>query len=139
MGFLTCFSDFIIIFLHCTFIYFHLSGNQVSICNLWMFPYIFLFTDAIRDCFLSPTPLDCLNFGLHLLNQHLQLLLTFLSCMSIHITGVLFAVGLHGRILSFKEVVIDLAGMAGARLALVAHVGHSRLSRLDQGHSFPNS
>ena len=61
--------------------------------------------------------------GVQLLDEHLQLLLTFLARMRIHIPRVLFAVDPCRGVAPFKEVVIDLADAARAGLADLAHVG----------------
>ena len=66
-----------------------------------------------------------------LCNQHLQLLLTFLARMRIHIPRVLLAVDPCRGVSPFKQVVVDLADAARAGLAALAHVG---LKVNDGGH-----
>ena len=58
-----------------------------------------------------------------LCNQHLQLLLTFLARMRIHIPRVLLAVDPRRGVSPLKEVVVDLADAARAGLPNLAHVG----------------
>ena len=85
-------------------------------------------------------PLRFRNLGLHLHDQHLQLLLALLAGVGIDIAGVLFAVGPFGGIAAFKEMVVDLTDAAGTGPALTANVrleiGHFRFFRLGWG-SFP--
>ena len=69
---------------------------------------------------LLPFQLRQLRF--RLCNQHLQLLLTFLARMRIHIPRVLFAVDPCRGVTAFKQVVVDLADAARAGLADFAHV-----------------
>ena len=76
-------------------------------------------------------PFRLRQFCLHLRDQHLQLLLTFLARMRIHIPRVLLAVDPCRGVAPFKEVVVDLADAARAGLADFAHVG---LEVDDGGH-----
>ena len=78
---------------------------------------------------LLPFQLRQLRF--RLCNQHLQLLLTFLAGMRIHIPRVLFAVDPRRGVSPLKEVVVDLADAARAGPADLAHVG---LKINDGGH-----
>ena len=64
---------------------------------------------------------DCLPFGVQLLDEHLQLLLTLFTGMSIDAFGVLGAVRPGGRVAALEEVVIDLGDAAGSRLAGTPH------------------
>ena len=67
-------------------------------------------------------PLQLRQFCLHLRDQCLQLLLTFLARMRIHIPRVLFAVDPCRGVAALKKMVIDLADAARAGLANLAHV-----------------
>lgn len=67
-------------------------------------------------------PFQLRQLRFRLCNQHLQLLLTFLARMRIHIPRVLFAVDPCRRVSPLKEVVVDLADAACAGLADLAHV-----------------
>ena len=69
---------------------------------------------------LLPLQLHQLRF--HLCDQYLQLLLTFLARMRIHIPRVLFAVDPRRGVAAFKQVVVDLADAARSGLADLAHV-----------------
>ena len=69
---------------------------------------------------LLPLQLHQLRF--HLCDQYLQLLLTFLARMRIHIPRVLFAVDPCRGVAPFKQVVVDLADAARSGLADLAHV-----------------
>ena len=84
-------------------------------------------------------PLQLRKLILHLLNQHLELLLTLLAGMGVDIAGVLLAVDPHRRVAAFKKVVIDLADTSCACPAAIAHIrleiGHSQFFRLGWGHS----
>ena len=86
-------------------------------------------------------PLCFCNLVLHLQNQHLQFLLALLAGMGVNIAGVFFTVGPFRGVAAFKQVIVDLADAAGARLALAAHVGleigHFRLFRLGLGNFLP--
>ena len=77
----------------------------------------------IRSMLVSLLPLQLRQLRFHLRDQHLQLLLTFLARMRIHIPGVLFAVDPCRGVAPFKEVVIDLADAARSGLPNLAHVG----------------
>lgn len=92
-------------------------------------------------CLQIHQPLRFRNLCLHLHNQHLQLLLTFLTGVCVDIAGVLFAVGPLGRIAPLEEMVVDFGDTAGAGLALAAHVGfeigRSRLFRCGWGSFLP--
>ena len=72
---------------------------------------------------VSLLPLQLRQLRFHLRDQHLQLLLTFLARMRIHIPRVLFAVDPCRGVTAFKQVVVDLADAARAGLADLAHVG----------------
>ena len=85
----------------------------------------------IRSMFVALLPLQFCQLRFHLCDQHLQLLLTFLARMRIHISRVLFAVDPCRGGSPFKEVVVDLADAARAGLADFAHV---RLKVNDGGH-----
>ena len=76
-------------------------------------------------------PFQLRQLRFRLCNQHLQLLLTFLARMRIHISRVLFAVDPCRGVAAFKQVVVDLADAARAGLADFAHV---RLKVNDGGH-----
>ena len=67
-------------------------------------------------------PFQFRQLRFHLCDQHLQLLLTFLARMRIHIPRVLLAVDPCRGVAAFKEVVVDLADAACAGLADLAHV-----------------
>ena len=67
-------------------------------------------------------PLRFRNLGLHLHDQHLQLLLALLAGMGVDIAGVFLTVGPFGGVASFKQVVADLADAAGAGAALAAYL-----------------
>lgn len=64
---------------------------------------------------------DCLPLGVQLLDEHLQLLLTFLTGMGVDAFGVLGAVRPGGRVAPLKEVVVDLSDAARSRLAGTPH------------------
>ena len=86
--------------------------------------------------FIRSMPVGLLPFQLrqlrfHLCDQHLQLLLTFLARMRIHIPRVLLAVDPCRGVSPFKQVVVDLADAARAGPADLAHVG---LKINDGGH-----
>lgn len=85
----------------------------------------------IRSMSVALLPLQLRQLRFHLCDQHLQLLLTFLARMRIHIPRVLFAVDPCRGVAPFKEVVVDLADAARAGLADFAHV---RLKINDGGH-----
>ena len=68
-------------------------------------------------------PLQLRQLRFHLCDQHLQLLLTFLARMRIHIPRVLLAVDPCRGVSPLKEVVVDLADAARAGLPDLAHVG----------------
>ena len=76
-------------------------------------------------------PFQLRQLRFHLCDQHLQLLLTFLARMRIHIPRVLFAVDPRRGVAPFKQVVVDLADAARAGLPNLAHVG---LKLDDGGH-----
>ena len=76
-------------------------------------------------------PFQLRQLRFRLCNQHLQLLLTFLARMRIHISRVLFAVDPCRGVAPFKQVVVDLADAARSGLADFAHVG---LKFNDGGH-----
>jgi len=76
-------------------------------------------------------PLQFCQLRFHLRDQHLQLLLTFLARMRIHIPRVLLAVDPCRGVAALKKMVIDLADAARAGLANLAHVG---LKLDDGGH-----
>ena len=67
-------------------------------------------------------PLQLRQLRFHLCDQYLQLLLTFLARMRIHIPRVLLAVDPCRGVTAFKEVVVDLADAARSGLANLAHV-----------------
>ena len=67
-------------------------------------------------------PLQLRQLRFHLCDQHLQLLLTFLARVRIHIPRVLFAVDPCRRVSPLKQVVVDLADAARSGLADFAHV-----------------
>ena len=77
---------------------------------------------SIRSVIVRFLPLQLRQLRFHLRDQHLQLLLTFLARMRIHIPRVLFAVDPCRRVSPLKEVVVDLADAARAGLANLAHV-----------------
>ena len=77
----------------------------------------------IRSMFVALLPLQFCQLRFHLRDQHLQLLLTFLARMRIHISRVLFAVDPCRGVAAFKQVVVDLADAARAGLPNLAHVG----------------
>ena len=85
----------------------------------------------IRSMSVALLPLQLRQLRFHLCDQHLQLLLTFLVRVRIHIPRVLFAVGPCRGVAPLKEVVVDLADAARAGLADFAHVG---LKLDDGGH-----
>ena len=64
---------------------------------------------------------DCLPLGVQLLDEHLQLLLTFLTGMGVDAFGVLGAVRPGGRVTALKEVVAEFCDAAGSRLAGAPH------------------
>ena len=68
-------------------------------------------------------PFQLRQLRFHLRDQHLQLLLTFLARMRIHIPRVLFAVDPRRGVSPLKEVVVDLADAARSGLPNLAHVG----------------
>ena len=68
-------------------------------------------------------PFQLRQLRFHLCDQHLQLLLTFLARMRIHIPRVLLAVDPRRGVSPLKEVVVDLADAARAGLPNLAHVG----------------
>ena len=68
-------------------------------------------------------PFQLRQLRFHLCDQHLQLLLTFLARMRIHIPRVLFAVDPCRGVSPLKQVVVDLADAARAGLADFAHIG----------------
>ena len=70
---------------------------------------------------LLPFQLRQLRF--HLRDQYLQLLLTLLARMRIHIPRVLLAVDPCRGVAALKKMVIDLADAARSGLADLAHVG----------------
>ena len=72
---------------------------------------------------VSLLPLQLRQLRFHLCDQHLQLLLTFLARMRIHIPRVLLAVDPCRGVAAFKQVVVDLADAARAGLADFAHIG----------------
>ena len=76
-------------------------------------------------------PFQLRQLRFRLCNQNLQLLLTFLARMRIHIPRVLLAVDPCRGVAPFKEVVVDLADAARAGPADLAHVG---LKINDGGH-----
>ena len=76
-------------------------------------------------------PLQLRQLRFHLRDQHLQLLLTFLARVRIHIPRVLFAVDPCRGVAAFKQVVVDLADAARSGPADLAHVG---LKINDGGH-----
>ena len=67
-------------------------------------------------------PFQLRQLRFHLRDQYLQLLLTLLARMRIHITRVLFAVDPCRGVAPFKQVVVDLADAARSMLADLAHV-----------------
>ena len=77
----------------------------------------------IRSMSVALLPLQLRQLRFHLCDQHLQLLLTLLARMRIHIPRVLFAVDPCRGVTAFKQVVVDLADAARAGLADFAHVG----------------
>ena len=88
----------------------------------------------IRSMSVALLPLQLRQLRFRLCDQHLQLLLTFLARVRIHIPRVLFAVDPCRGVAAFKEVVVDLADAARSGLADFAHVrrkvndgGHIRL------------
>lgn len=85
----------------------------------------------IRSMSVAFLPLQLRQLRFHLRDQHLQLLLTFLARMRIHISRVLFAVDPCRGVAPFKQVVVDLADAARSGLADFAHVG---LKFNDGGH-----
>ena len=62
-------------------------------------------------------PLQLRQLRFHLCDQHLQLLLTFLARMRIHIPRVLFAVDPCRGVAALKEMVVALADAACAGLS----------------------
>ena len=72
--------------------------------------------------FVALLPLQLRQLRFHLRDQYLQLLLTFLARMRIHIPRVLFAVDPCRGVAAFKQVVVDLADAARSGLADLAHV-----------------
>ena len=68
-------------------------------------------------------PFQLRQLRFHLCDQHLQLLLTFLARVRIHIPRVLFAVDPCRGVTAFKQVVVDLADAARSGLADFAHIG----------------
>ncbi len=86
-------------------------------------------------------PLCFRNFGLHLYDELLQLLLAFLAGVGVDVAGVLFAVGPFGRVATFKQMVVDLGDTSGTGLALAAHIGleigYPRLFRFGWGRFLP--
>ena len=85
----------------------------------------------IRSMPVTFLPFQLRQLRFHLCDQHLQLLLTFLARMRIHISRVLFAVDPCRGVAPLKQVVVDLADAARAGLAALAHVG---LKINDGGH-----
>lgn len=105
-------------------------------------PFVFLPLRRLSISFSQILPPLCFrNLGLHLHDQHLQLLLALLAGVGVDIAGVFLAVGPFGGIASLEEMVVDLGDAAGARSALAAHVGlevgHTRLFRLGRGSFLP--
>lgn len=72
---------------------------------------------------VSLLPLQLRQLRFHLRDQYLQLLLTLLARMRIHIPRVLLAVDPCRGVAALKKIVIDLADAARAGLADLAHVG----------------
>ena len=72
--------------------------------------------------FYNLLPFQLRQLRFHLRDQHLQLLLTLLARMRIHISRVLFAVDPCRGVAAFKQVVVDLADAARSGLANLAHV-----------------
>ena len=68
-------------------------------------------------------PFQLRQLRFRLCNQNLQLLLTFLARVRIHIPRVLLAVDPCRGVAPFKQVVVDLADAARAGLADLAHIG----------------
>ena len=62
-------------------------------------------------------PLRLRDLGLHLHDQHFQLLLTLLAGVGVDITGVLFAVGPFGGIAPLEEMVVDLTDAIKKRIS----------------------
>lgn len=85
----------------------------------------------IRSMPVRFLPLQLRQLRFHLCYQHLQLLLTLLARVRIHIPRVLFAVDPRRGVSPLKEVVVDLADAARAGPADFAHVG---LKINDGGH-----
>ena len=80
-----------------------------------------LFGEFLRR-YDTPHPvLDGLPLGIQLLDEHLQLLLTHFTSMSIDAFGVLGAVRPGGRVTALKEVVVEFCDAAGSRLAGAPH------------------
>ena len=77
----------------------------------------------IRSMSVAFLPLQLRQLRFHLRDQQLQLLLTFLARMRIHIPRVLLAVDPCRGVAAFKQVVVDLADAARAGLADFAHIG----------------
>ena len=76
----------------------------------------------IRSMLVSLLPLQFCQLRFHLCDQHLQLLLTFLACVRIHIPSVLFTVDPRRGVTAFKQVVIDLRDASGSRLSPLPHI-----------------
>ena len=76
----------------------------------------------IRSMSVALLPFQLRQLRFHLRDQHLQLLLTLLARMRIHISRVLFAVDPCRGVAAFKQVVVDLADAARAGLADFAHI-----------------
>ena len=94
---------------------------KVSLRSVGSFPCNRLATEFFNlPVAFLPFQLRQLRF--HLRDQHLQLLLTFLARMRIHIPRVLLAVDPCRGVAPFKQVVIDLADAARAGPADFAHV-----------------
>lgn len=105
-------------------------------------PFVFLPLRRLSISFSQILPPLCFrNLGLHLHDQHLQLLLALLAGVGVDIAGVFLAVGPFGGIASLEEMVVDLADAASTGPALAAHIGleigHTRLFRLGQGSFLP--
>ena len=75
-------------------------------------------------------PLQLRQLRFHLRDQHLQLLLTFLARVRIHIPRVLFAVDPCRGVAAFKQVVVDLADAARSGRVDFSYVGLGRKTKM---------
>lgn len=114
-------------------------GNGAIIRLVWVNLHILPDLPLLLGKFLrrgdpSQSVQDCLPLGIQLLDEHLQLLLTLFTGMSIDAFGVLGAIWPGGRVAALEEVVVDLGDAASSRLAGAPHnrleVGERILRRL---------